>query len=187
MRAFPLSRRPPVTERQRDPLDATACGRDGGLGRWRRRRAPRRRAPGCTSPRPRTLTRAPLRRSPAAHQHLGGHTSTFEGGERVQVDRGVGHAERVLEPAQLGDPLHEWELATLEPGRHRARACWPLHTPPGGLAALAGDAAPDPVPGAPGPRRGRESCSLTTRSPRLQSGGPPGPPCPGSRAGPAGR
>src|SRR5262249_34142898 len=56
---------------------------------------------------------------------------------------GVLHPERVGEPLQLGDALHEGELATLEPRRHGVAGLLPLSPPAGRLVALAPGAATD--------------------------------------------
>ncbi len=63
----------------------------------------------------------------------------------TDVDRGVLHPERVREAAQLGDPLHEGQLAALEAHRDGVACALALGAAAGGLAALAGDAAADPL------------------------------------------
>ena len=63
--------------------------------------------------------------------------------ERVQVDRLVLDAERVVEPLQLRDALLEWHLATLEAAGDRVAGALALGATAGRLAALAAGTATD--------------------------------------------
>jgi len=67
--------------------------------------------------------------------------SAIEVVERVEIDRLVLDAERVVEAAQFRDPLVEGHLTTLEPHRNRVACALALATATGGLAAGATDTA----------------------------------------------
>ena len=138
------------------------------VARWRRAAAPARRYPRlpvmaasaafenawaetrtgrASEPWPRTLTSALGRTRPASTRVCDRHLVDAQGVERRQVDRGVLDAEGVGEPLQLGDALHEGELATLEAGRHGVAGLLPLGPATGRLVALAAGAAADPALG----------------------------------------
>ena len=82
-----------------------------------------------------------------ARRHQGGDVRgvPLDGAQGADVDRGVLHPERVLEAAELGDPLHEGQLATLEAHRDGVAGALALGPAAGRLATLAGDAAADPL------------------------------------------
>src|SRR5262245_46302654 len=80
---------------------------------------------------------------------LDGH-AVLEAVQLTQVDHGVDLLERVLESAQLGQPLGEWHLAALEPEPEALAARQlALLTTPRGLAAARPCSTTDPsLPGA---------------------------------------
>ena len=94
--------------------------------------------------------------SPTARRVSGLTTSPVEALQGVQVDHVVLDPEGVLEPLQLRDALLERELAALEAGLDVVAGALALGAAAGGLAALAGDAAPDAPPG---PGRARAAAS----------------------------
>ena len=96
-----------------------------------------------SSPRPSTLTRAPLWVRPLACSVVG--RDLVEAGrlEDVEVDGLVLDAERVVEALQLRDPHVQRHLAALEAGGDGAAGLLALGAAAGGLAALAADAAAD--------------------------------------------
>ena len=87
-------------------------------------------------------------------EQLGRGVGDIELGELVQVDRGVFHAERVVEALQFGDTLLQRHLATFEATCDLATTTGllTLGTATGGLAALAADAATDALAGPVGTR-----------------------------------
>ena len=143
-----LGRRPAAAVRRCEDLDGPAGLLDRLLGGGGEGVGLDPDAPWSISPLARTFTRAPVLTSPALARVSGVATSPVEGLQGVEVHRGVLDAERVGEPLQLRDALHERELATLEAGRDRVAGALALHATAGGLAALAADAAGDPALGA---------------------------------------
>ena len=95
------------------------------------------------SPRPSTLTSAPLWHEALGVQ-LSGPTSSRPVASTVsRLTRLVLDAERVLEPLQLRDPHVQRHLAAFEVRRDGAAGLLALGAAAGGLAALAADAAAD--------------------------------------------
>ena len=98
-----------------------------------------------SSPRPRILTRPRFGDETVRAEHTGVDlVPDVEGLERVEVHDHVLDAERVAETFRLRGAAVERGLATLEARRHVVARTGALHAAPGGLAALAGDAAADP-------------------------------------------
>src|SRR5579875_679118 len=145
-------RRAPVPERRRQDLDATPGSADRVVRPPREGVGPDPNRPGELAA-PSDLDQRPLAGQASLHQRRWVDLVAAEGLDVVQVDRGVGDPERVLEPPELGDPLHEGELAPLEPERHGVPGPLALAAPAGGLAALAGDPPADPAAPPSGPRR----------------------------------
>ena len=145
--------------RQRHFLHATAGRGDGGFGRLRE---------GMGRDLDRTGQAALAQdfdqglwpRQSGFHQDGGGHLFLAQGFERGQVDRGVFDPERVLEALELGDALHQGQLATLEARRHGAAGLLALGPTAGRLVALAAGAATDAVLGLGGARGGRQVVQL---------------------------
>src|SRR5919202_180713 len=79
-----------------------------------------------------------------AAKGVGRHLVAVEGLEDVEVHDRVLHPEGVLEALQLGNAAAEGHLAPFEPRLDGVAGPLALHAPPGGLAALAGDASADP-------------------------------------------
>ena len=149
-----------MAEREGDHGRRPAGAGDRRLGRLGEGVCLHRRRRGSASPPPRILTRSPLRTRPLATRPAMSTASPSSALEGAQVHRGVVDAEGVLEAAQLGDALHQGQLATLEPHGDGVAGALALGAPAGGLAALAGDAAPDPPAGAGGPCRWAELMDL---------------------------
>ena len=100
--------------------------------------------PGASSPRPSTLTSAPLRTQARRRQGVGRGLVAVERLEGVEVHHRVLHPERVVEALELRDALGQRELATFEAGGscrarpgpwcHGRRSCRPCRRcrgPPG--------------------------------------------------------
>ena len=75
--------------------------------------------------------------------------------------------ERVLEPAQLGDPLHQRQLAAFESHGDGVAGALALGAAAGRLAALAGDAASHAPAGRVDPAGGRSSWTFMINLSRL--------------------
>ena len=98
------------------------------------------------SPRPSTLTSAPLWTQAVRRASVSGSTAVEDArwlAEGVEVDGLVLDAERVVEALQLRDPLLERHLAALEAAGDGVAGVLALGAAAGGLAALAADAAAD--------------------------------------------
>ena len=122
------------------PAASMACGRSA------RRRGPDGERPWSSSPRPSTFTRPRLATRPRARSSSGLTSLPASNAlERVEVDHVVLDPERVVEALELRRAAGERRLATLEPGLDRAARALALGAAAGGLAALAADAAADPL------------------------------------------
>src|SRR3954449_11121362 len=105
-----------------------------------------------------------------------------DGREDIEVDGLVLDAERVVEALQLRDPLLDRHLAAFEAARHRVAGVLALGAAARGLAALAADAAADPLRGLGRARRWLQFVDAHVRTPgrsraarplRPRSGGGP--------------
>ena len=96
-----------------------------------------------SSPRPRTLTRAPLWARPLAWSDRRADLVEAALLEGVEVDALVLDPERVVEALELRQPHVQRHLAALEAGGDVAAGLLALGAAAGGLAALAADAAAD--------------------------------------------
>src|SRR5436305_8878306 len=154
-----LRRRTTAAEGGRDDPHGTACCGDGRLGRGRE--GVRLDAQGPVDlATAQNLHQASLVDQPGRTERLGVDLVALGGVQRIEVDDVVLHPEGVLEPLELGDPLGQRQLATLEARLHRVPRPLALHAPAGGLAALAGDAPADAPAGPGGTRRRLEVVQL---------------------------